>query len=36
MFITVTDKKYIELFNNKESINQIEMENGKIKTEIKD
>ena len=36
MFITVTDKKYIKLFNNIDNINQIEIEKGQIKTGIRD
>jgi hypothetical protein len=36
MFITVTDKKYIELFNNKDNLNQIKIEKGQIKKGILD
>ncbi len=31
VFLTVTDRKYIELFKNKENINEIEIKDGKFK-----
>ena len=30
LFITVTDKKYSDIFNNKKALNIIEVDNGKI------